>query len=303
MARFRDAVAFFTVACLWGFGVAAAEVGFRSFPPLLLSAFRYYIAGGLLLGYVGLATDVWYPRTRADKVAICGGGVFWIAVGNGVWFVGQNLTTSVLSGLMMGFTPIVTVAISWILLPQDRLTTVSLVGLFISFGGTILLVWPTQTATVTTALIGKALLFVGVFGLAAGSVLVRWATTSLPSTTWTAWSALVGGVIIHGLSVLSGEQWAMNVTMTGIASLLYLSVGATAVSYILFFFLLDRHPAIEVTLITYLVPIIAAVTGWALFDERISWRMAAGLPIIVIGFTIMKRHELRAEVARIQRPD
>ncbi|WP_435157045.1 DMT family transporter [Haladaptatus sp. DFWS20] len=284
------------IACLWGLSVAVVEVGLRTFPPLLLSAFRYYVAGALLLGYVAVTTDDWYPETRMDVVAVCGGGVFWIAVGNGVWFVGQELTTSVLSGLMMSLTPIATVSVSWVLLPEDRLTLVSLVGLFVSFGGALLLLRPADTATISAAVVGKALLLVGVLGLAVGSSLIRWASASLPSTTRTAWSALLGAVVIHSLSVLSGEQWGLSVTMTGLVSLLYLSVGATAFAYVLFFSLLDRYPAIEVTLITYLVPLVAAVVGWSLFDEPITRRMVAGFLVIVVGFSLMKYRALRNEL-------
>jgi hypothetical protein len=61
-----------------------------------------------------------------------------------------------------------------------------------------------------------------------------------PSSTWTAWSALVGAVFIRGLGVHSDEQWAKNVTMLGVSALQYLSVGTTAVAYNLFFFLLVR---------------------------------------------------------------
>ncbi|WP_231186511.1 DMT family transporter [Haladaptatus sp. DYF46] len=299
MVRYRNVVAFCAVALLWGLSLAAVEVGLRSFPPLLLSAFRYYIGGAILLSYVGLVTERWYPRTRTDVVAICGGGVFWIAIGNGVWFVGQGLTTSVLSGLMMSLTPIATVAVSWTMLPEDRLTVASMVGLFVSFSGAVLMVWPSDLATVTAALVGKALLFVGVLGLAIGSVLIRWASAPLPSTARTAWSVLVGAVVIHVLSVLAGEQWAMNVTTTGIASVLYLGVGATAIGYVLFFGLLDRYPAIEVNLVTYLVPIVATVAGWTLFEEHISWRMPVGFLVIAIGFCLMKRRELRVELERI----
>ncbi|SFR65480.1 DMT family transporter [Halogeometricum limi] len=300
MSRLRDLLAFCTLACLWGLSVAAVEIGFASFPPLLLSAFRYDIAGALLLGYVAATRDDWYPTTRGDAVSILGGGVFWIAVGNGVWFVGQGLTSSVLSGLMTSLTPIATAAVSWVVLLEDRLTVVSLFGLFVSFGGALLFVLPTGPATLTAAVVGKLLLLVGVAGLAVGSVLMRWASTSLASVPRTAWATLVGAAFIHVLSVLAGEQWSATVTTTGLASLLYLSVGATVVGYVLFFTLLDRHPAIEVTLVTYLVPVVAAAAGWLLFGEAISARMGAGFAVVVVGFLLMKRRELRAEFARLE---
>ena len=301
MSRLRDVASFCAVGCLWGLSLAAVEVGLRSFPPLLLSAFRYYAASVLLLGYAATGARDWLPRTRGDVVAIVGGGVGWIAIGNGVWFVGQALTTSVLSGLMTSLTPVATTAVSWLALPDDRLSPVSLAGLFISFGGAVLLVSPSGPVAVTTALLGKALLLLGVLGLAFGSVLVRWASTSLPSTARTGWATLVGAAVIHGLSVLAAEQWTVaEATPLGVAAVGYLAVGATAVAYVLFFGLLDRHPAIEVTLVTYVVPVVAAVTGWILFDEQLSWQMAVGFLVIVVGFVVMKRRELRAELERLR---
>ncbi|MFC6726347.1 DMT family transporter, partial [Halobium palmae] len=181
MTRYRDSFAFCTIACLWGLSLAVVEVGLRTFPPLLLSAFRYYLAGVLLLGYVGATDDEWLPSTRGDLLAVAGGGVFWIAVGNGVWFVGQEITTSVLSGLMVSLTPVATAVVSWALLPEDRLTPAAFVGLVVSFAGATLMLWPTGGITAAGSVLGKAILSVGVLGLGVGSVLLRAAPTSLPT--------------------------------------------------------------------------------------------------------------------------
>lgn len=295
MSSLRDLAAFCALAWLWGSTFAAVEIGLASFPPLLLLTLRYYIAGVLLLGYVVWTADDWRPTTTADLVAISGGGLFWIAVGNGVWFVGQELTTSVLSGLMASLIPILTAAISWLLLPEDRLTPLSLLGLCISFGGAVLVVQPPGTAVVTAELVGKGLLFAGVVGSALGSVLIRRAAASISSTAQTAWSVLLGAVIIHGLHLVADEPPLTSVSADSVAALLYLSVPATVVAYVLFFSLLERHSAIEITLVTYLVPIVATGVGWLLFAEPITATMLAGFAIIVVGFALLKRRELRAE--------
>jgi drug/metabolite transporter (DMT)-like permease len=118
VTRFRSVIAFATLAVLWGLAVTAVEIGLTAFPPLLLAAFRYDVAGVLLLGYVAWATHRWRPQTRGDLVAISGGGLFWIAVGNGGWFVGQGMTTSVIAGLMTGLVLITTTAVSWLAIPK-----------------------------------------------------------------------------------------------------------------------------------------------------------------------------------------
>jgi len=299
VSRLHHIVAFVLIACIWGFSFTAVEAGLTSFPPLVLMAFRYDIAGCLLLGYAMIRSDTWWPTTQADMVAICSGGVFWIALGNGVWFVGQALTSSVLSGVMPSLIPIVTTVFSWLLLPTDRLTPVSLIGLLISFAGAVVLVWPTGPVTLSAGLLGKGLLIVGVIGAALGSVLIRWTSPSLSTTPLVAWSVVVGAVVIHILSFVAGDMWAGNVTVLGVLSLAYLSTVATVVAYILYFSLLERYSAIEMTLVTYLVPLVAAAAGVVLFDEPITTRLAGGFAMILLGFGLMKREPLRAQLNRV----
>lgn len=295
----RDVAAFCALAWLWGSTFAAVEVGLVSFPPLLLLALRYYLAGVLLLGYVAWTADDWRPTTGADYLAVTGGGLCWIAVGNGVWFVGQGLTTSVLSGLMTSLIPIATAVFSWVLLPEDRLTPLSLVGLCISFIGAVLIVQPTGEAIGTAELFGKGLLFAGVLGSGLGSVLIRRASARLSSTAQTAWAVLLGAGVIHGLHLATGNASVTTVTWRSIAALLYLSVPATVVAYGLFFSLLERHSAIETTLVTYLVPVVATGVGWVLFAEPLTTNMLAGFLVVLAGFALLKRREIGAELDRL----
>jgi drug/metabolite transporter (DMT)-like permease len=296
MSRYRDVVAFCLLACLWGLNYPAVEVGFSWFPPLLMMAIRYGIAGVLLLGYVVWRSHQWRPATSGDVTAIVGGGIFWITIGNGIWFIGQDLTTSVLSALMTGLAPIATTAIAWVLLPDERLTSFSLVGLLVSFAGAILMFWPTGGFTVDSALLGKGLLLVGVVGLGIGSVLIRWASVTISSPSQTAWSVLVGAVVIYLLSVITGEGRIGTIPVEGMVILFYTSVPATVVAYVIFFWLLEHYPAVEITLVTYIVPIIAAASGWALLGDPLTRRMIIGFFVVLIGFGLLKGHVLYEEL-------
>ncbi|MFB6359842.1 MAG: DMT family transporter [Halobacteriales archaeon] len=295
VSRFRSILAFATLAVLWGLSVTAVEIGLEGFPPLLFAAFRYDAAGVLLLAYVMWSYSRWRPRTRGDLIAISGGGLFWIAVGNGVWFVGQGLTTSVVAGLITSLIPIATTAVSWVALPEDRLRPAAVVGLLVSFVGAMLLFWPTGSAAVRAALLGKGLLFVAVLGTAVGGVLIRLASAELPRPGQTAWSVLVGAVIIHALSLLAGESWSLGLTAASVGALAYLAVPGTVAAYLLFFSLFDDHSAIEISLVTYVVPVVAAVAGWLALGEPVTAQLMLGFAVIVVGFALMKRQALAAE--------
>lgn len=295
VGRTRAVVAFASLAVIWGLTVTATEVGLAVFPPLLLSAVRFDLAGVLLLGYVVRSEPQWRPRTRADLVAISGGGLFWIAVGNGFWFVGQDLTTSVISGVMTSLIPVTTTAVSWVVVPEDRLSPASVVGLAVSFLGALVLFWPSGSVALGAEFLGKGLFFLGVIGTAVGGVLIRWAPTTLSQASQAAWSVLLGAALIHGLSAAMGESWAVELTSASLGALAYLVLPGTVVAYLLFFSLLEPHSAIEISLVTYLVPVVAATAGWAAFGEPLTLPLVAGFAIIVVGFGLLKRRALADE--------
>lgn len=299
MTGYRDLAGFVVLVSVWGLGFAAAEVGFSTFPPLLLMAFRYDIGAVLLFVYLAVAVDGWWPSTRGDVAAVVAGGALMMAVGNGVWFVGQRLTTSVFSGMMASLIPVTTTAFSWVLLPGDRLTRPALVGLGVSFVGALVIALPEHGLEFGASLLGKALLLASVCGMALASVLVRRADTSIPSTAVTAWSVLLGAGLLHLLSPLAGETWDGVVTVASGSALLFLGVFSTVVVWLLYFDLLERYSAIELSLATYLVPVVAAAVGWAAFGEPVTRSMVAGFPLVVTGFALMKRHAVRAELRRL----
>lgn len=303
MSRPRDAAMYIVLTLAWGTTFAAVEVGLDSFPPLVLMAARYYLAGTVLLGYVSTTGHDWRPSTTGDVVGIAGGGIFWIALGNGVWFVGQALTTSVVSGLLASLIPIATVVFSWQLLPDERLTPTSLLGLLVSFAGALLIVQPPGGFVVDAGLLGKAILLAGVAGSGLGSVLIRRASGTITSVARTGWAVLLGAVLVHGLALLVGQGWPDTVTPLSTAAVLYLSFPATVVAYSFFFDLLSRYPAIDITLVTYLVPVVAAVAGKTLFGEPLTPNMVGGFVVVIVGFTLLKRRELRAELARVRSGD
>ncbi|MEA5388023.1 DMT family transporter [Haloarculaceae archaeon H-GB11] len=267
---------------------------------MLLNAVRYDLAALLLFGYLGVRVDEWRPTTRSDVFAVVGGGLLWIGLGNGVWFVGQKLTSSVFSGTMPSLIPVMTVAFSWVLLPEDRLTPLSLVGLGVSIAGAVVITVPADGLTIDGRLVGTGLLFVGVCGAALGSVLIRRARPSIPNATTTAWSVTIGAVFLHVLSPLVGESVPGDVTVASWLGLAYLCVFSTVFAYLLYFSLLERHSAIELSLVTYLIPVVAGTAGWLVFGEPITESLVVGFPIVLSGFLLMKRDAIRTEVERVR---
>ena len=70
------------------------------------------------------------------------------------------------------------------------------------------------------------------------------------------------------------------------AALLYLAICGTAVTFFLYFWLLDRLPATRLSLITYGVPIVAVTVGTLFLDEPFTIRMLIG-GLLVLGGVLL----------------
>ena len=146
-----------------------------------------------------------------------------------------------------------------------------------------------------------AILLVGAVGAALGGVLIRRADASMPSTARTAWGLPVGALLCHLLALSQGERLAaIEWTPTGLVALGYVSVFSGMLAYIAYFGLLDEIGAIRTNLAFYLVPVIAALGGWAFLGEGISTATMVGFLVVFAGFAILNHDRIGRELATLR---
>jgi len=262
--RFRNALLFVALAVAWGSAFTAIKAGLEFFPPVLFAAFRYDLAGVLMLGYA--------------------------------------------AAIVVSLSPILTTGFARAFLPDERLTPVGILGLLVGFVGVVVLSQPDPNNLLDARTISLGLVFLAAASFALGSVLTRRIEAELPIETMEAWAMLLGAVVMHGASLGIGESpAAVRWTGEALLALGYLVVVASALGFLVYFDLLDRLGPIEINLVSYAAPVAAAVTGLLVLDERPTVATVAGFLLILLGFVLLKRRALRAEVARFtdreRRPD
>ncbi|WP_336001262.1 DMT family transporter [Halorientalis halophila] len=297
MSKIRAVAPFLLLATLWGLSFPAITVGLETLPPVLFAAFRYDIAAVLLLGAAGVQAvgRSWLPTTRADFEAVVGGGLFLIA-GNGFLFLGQQTVPSGVAAIIQGLVPIATVLWALLLLPEETVSAVGALGIVVGFLGVGLVIRPDPANLLQADLIGKLLICVQVVSVSLGGVLVQRASPDISGTTLAGWSMLVGGVVLHLVSVGAGEPLTVPAGIS-LAAVAYLGVFATAIAFFLYFRLLAIYGATETSLVGYLVPVVAALAGVALLGERISPLAFVGFAVIFVGFLLLKRAAFRELLA------
>ncbi|WP_324757999.1 DMT family transporter [Haloarcula montana] len=301
--RFRNALLFVALAVAWGSAFTAIKAGLDYFPPVLFAAFRYDLAGLLMLGYAVYTTDRWRPRTRPEWTLVGIGGLFMIAAYHAFLFVGELGVTSAVAAIVVSLSPVLTTAFARVFLPDERLTALGVVGLLVGFVGVAVLSNPEQGAIVTSRTVSLFLVFLAATAFALGSVLTRRVDADLPIETMEAWSMLLGAVIMHGASAAIGESFAaVRWEPRGLFALGYLVVVASALGFLVYFDLLERLGPIEINLVSYAAPIVAAITGVLFLPEELTAATVAGFALIFAGFVLLKRDAIRAELIGTERP-
>lgn len=301
MTRYRNGALFLVLAALWGSAFTAIKVGLDFFPPVLFAAIRYDLAGLLILGYAASVTDQWRPRTRDDWVLVGIGGAFMIAGYHVFLFVGEQWTTSAAAAVIVSLSPVLTTGFARGLLPDERLDSTGFAGLLLGLAGVVVLSQPDPSSLPTDDVIGELLVLTAAASFALGSVLARRNSSDLGIETMEAWSMLLGAALMHVISVGMAESVGdVHWTIDAIAALLYLSVMASAVGFLIYFDLLDRLGPIEINFVSYAAPVAAAVTGLSILGERPTFATALGFLLIVLGFALLKRQAIRNEYLRLQ---
>ncbi|SIR10878.1 Permease of the drug/metabolite transporter (DMT) superfamily [Haladaptatus litoreus] len=294
MSRTTIISAFLVLSALWGSSFAAIRLGLPSMPPVLFAALRFYLAGAVMLAYAVHSQTRWRPRGD-DWKTVAVGALFFIAAHHAFLFVGEQYVTSAVAGVIISLDPVLAAGFAALLLPDERLSGVGVVGLLFGLVGATIVANPSPENLVGSDARGVVLVFLAAAAFALGAVLTRRFRTDLPAVSMQAWMMLVGAVVLHAVSLaLPSERLAdVEWTVDAILALGYLSFVAGGIGFLLYFALLDEIGPVEINLVGYVAPLFAGLSGWVVLGEPIEETTVAGFTVIVVGFALLKRRALR----------
>lgn len=302
MSRHRTLVLFLLLSVAWGTAFVAIRAGLEYFPPVLFAALRYDLAAVFMLGYAFYATENPVPRTRGEWGLVVIGGVFLIAAYHALLFIGQQSVTSAMAAVVVSLSPVLTTAFARIWLPSERLAPAGLLGMVLGLVGVVILSRPDPGNVLSADVVATGLILVAAAAFALGSVLLERSDAELPIETMEGWSMALGALLMHALSLaMPGESFAaIEWSPEAMLALAYLGIVSSAFGFLLYFELLGTIGPIEINLVSYVVPVVAAIAGWLLLAEAIEPATVVGFAVIFVGFCLIKRRQLAAELPLVR---
>ena len=273
------------LSMLWGGSFFFVGVVVTDLPPLTIVALRVGIAA-ITLWIIALMIGLRPPKELRVWGAFLGMGLLNNVVPFALIVWGQTQIASGLASILNAATPIFAVVVAGILLPDERVTPLKLVGVGIGFVGVVVMIglpalsgggsFIAQLAIIAAAL---SYAFAGVYGRRFKAMEINPIITAAGQVTASTIVLTPVALMVDGpldVVAMSGDTWA------AIAGLAVLS---TAVAYVLYFKILELAGATNVLLVTLLVPVSAILLGSLFLNESLEVIHFVGMLLIAIGLS------------------
>lgn len=200
---------------------------------------------------------------------------------------GQKEIGSGLAAVVNGMTPIWTLLIANWLTKDEKLSPQKIIGVGFGFFGVALLmggdIWHGLTASalaqlsVLIATISYG--FAGVFGKRFKEI-----DPIIVATSQLTASALI---MLPIALMFEDQSDILNASPAALWSVIGFAIICTAFAYVLFFKILSAAGAVNVSLVTFLVPVSAVILGMLFLNETLSYYHLTGMTLIGIGLTFI----------------
>lgn len=273
--RFLVPIALLGVYLIWGSTYLAIRIALESFPPFLMAAIRFPIAG-LLMFAVLRWRGVPAPTPRQWLNCFITGSLL-LAMGNGlVCYAEQTVASGIAAVAVAGVALFMALFAGFYGSWPNRLESL---GLIVGFVGVVVLNFGGE---LRGSPIGAAALVLAAIGWAFGSVWSKHQDMPQPAMSAAA-QMFCGGITLAGIALLSGEHLAATPTPRALFALLYLIVFGSLLGFSAYIYILHNTRPALASSYAYVNPPVAVLIGVLIAGETVTRLDIIGMIVILAG--------------------
>jgi drug/metabolite transporter (DMT)-like permease len=272
--------AFAALYLIWGSTYLAIRIGVASWPPLLLAAVRFLLAGSLLYAWLRWR-GVRAPTAREWRAATLLGTLL-LGLGNGGVTVAEAMgADSGVAALMVATVPLFTLLFG--LLWGQRNSLLEWTGILLGLLGITLL---NLGSNLQASPLAAVLLILAPAGWALGSVWGRY--LGQPAGVMASASQmLAGGGVLLVASLLSGERPRQWPDAAGWAALAYLALFGSIIAFSAYLYLLKTVRPALATSYAYVNPVVAVLLGVVFAGESVGLEEGVAMLVIIAAVLLI----------------
>jgi drug/metabolite transporter (DMT)-like permease len=286
---FQVVLAYLIVYIVWGSTYFFISRALHGFPPFMLGAIRFIIAGLLMMIWAIWKKENLFNWASIRLAAVSGFLVLF--VGNGVVIFVEQYVGSAWVAIIISAAPLWYVVYDKPHWRENFSSKSILTGLFLGLIGIFLLFLPNIS---TSYNIGRnpyerfALfaLIVGSMSWVVGSLFAKYKKTDAPATVNTSWQMFFAGIYFLAGAFISGEFKTFQLSSVPAGawySITYLIIFGSILAYSCFVWLMEVRSPAQVSTYAYVNPVVAVLLGVFIAAEKVNSLQIAGLIVILLS--------------------
>ena len=291
------------LSLLWGGSFFFAKVALDAIPPFTLVLCRVTLASAALFFFIRI-TGGKIPWTNSAWAAFASMGILNNLIPFALIFYGQTQIGAGLASIMNATTPVFTVFVAHFLTSNERATPNKIAGAILGVAGVALLIGIDALKGQSLAVLGM----IGCLGAALSYALAaiygrRFQRMNVEPVTVAFGQVTATMVMVTPAALVIDKPWLLSSPDAEILlSVFALGFLSTALAYVIFFFLLARSGATNITLVTFLIPISSIFLGVVFLHEHLFWNHIAGMIVIALGLAAIDGRFLKSMRQKTHRP-
>ncbi|MFD0714219.1 DMT family transporter [Paenibacillus sp. GCM10027626] len=279
---------------VWGINWPLSKYALTYVPPILFSGIRTLL-GALLLLIVALPR-IRQLRWRQSWPVYAVTAAVNITLYYGLQTIGLGYLPSGLFSAIVFIQPVLVGIFSWLWLGES-MNALKITGLLLGFAGVGTICVGSSGMTGHISVTGILLALGSALSWAAGTVYVKKKAQHVDPIWMVTMQLLLGGIFMSGAGSLM-ERWSeIDWEPAFIGSLLFISIFVIAIGWLVFYKLIDSGEASKVASYTFMIPIVAIISGTLFLHEQLTYSLLIGIALIVISIYFVNRQPRRRAAA------
>ena len=279
---------------LWSTGFVGAKYIVPYAEPFTFLTIRYFLAALILFAIAYALKQPLKLNKEQFKASFAVGILLHVIYIGGVFYAVSLGVSAGISAVIVSIQPVL-VSLLAVPLLGERLRWVQVVGLFLGVAGIALLLLPKVFQgdyTASTSIVGIVICVIALLGTSGGYLVQKKLGGEIPFLSGTGAQYAISAIAFAILSVATEDQiiqWVPEFFF-GLAWIVFM---LSIASIVLLYGMLRTGSASKVSSLYYLVPPVAAIQAYFLFDEVIGFVGIIGMAFAGLGVVLVMRQSTK----------
>lgn len=281
------------LSMLWGGSYLFNALAVREVPVFTVVAYRA-VLGALALHLALRVFRIPFPLDRKALRAYAGMAILNGALPFSLIVFGQTRVPSGIASILNSTTPIFTMLLAHVFLGNEKMDRRRVTGVMMGFAGVVIL-FSDRLGAGTGEMIALVACLLASLSYGFSNIYGRtFIPPGTPPLALAAGQLMLAACILAPLALIFDAPFSRPLpSMTALGAMTGLGLLSTAVAYVLFFRILTRAGATNVSLVTLLIPCSAIMLGAVVLGETLTMRAFLGLAVIACGLLVIDGRLLR----------